>query len=74
MITATAILTGLFFGGVFYIIFGFWQEKEYIINQMKCIKQQRERQAEMKQKQQEAEKLFNEKWKKFEVQSRWTKK
>jgi hypothetical protein len=39
MITATAILTGLFFGGIFYIIFGFWKEKEFIKSQIKHIQQ-----------------------------------
>ena len=67
MITAPAILTGLFFGGVFYIIFGFYQEKEYIVNQMKYIKQQCKQQTEIKHRQKEVEKLFNEKWKRFEV-------
>ena len=73
MITAWAILTGLFFGGVFYIIFGFWQEKEFIKSQIKYMRQQREQQ-EIKHRQQEVEKLFNEKWKRLEVLDRWTRK
>ena len=68
------ILTSLFFGGVAYIIFGFWQEKEFIKSQIKYIKEQREQQKEVKRRQQELEKIFNEKWKRLEVQDRWTKK
>lgn len=74
MITATAILTGLFFGGLFYIIFGFWEEKEFIKTQIEHIQQQRRQQQEVKHRQQEAEKLFNEKWKRLEVLDRWTRK
>jgi hypothetical protein len=71
---AMGILTSLFFGGVAYIIFGFWQEKEFIKNQIKYIKQQREQQREVKQKQKEAEIEFYKRWKRLEVQDRWTKK
>lgn len=74
MITATAILTGLFFGGIFYIIFGFWEEKEYIVNQMKYIQDQREQQKEIKRRQRELDKIFAEKWKAMEAQDVWTKK
>lgn len=74
MITAGAILTGLFFGGIFYIIYGFYQEKQYIINQIKHIREQREQQQEVKRRQRELEKIFNEKWKALEVQDRWTRK
>lgn len=74
MITATAILTGLFFGGIFYIIFGFYQEKEFIKNQIKNIQKQREQQQEVKRRQRELEKIFNEKWKALEAQDVWTKK
>lgn len=74
MITAGAILTGLFFGGICYIIYGFYQEKQYIINQIKCIKQQHEQQQEVKRRQQELEKIFNEKWKRLEAQDIWTTK
>nr|DAH99920.1 MAG TPA: PilA, PilC, PilN, PilO, PilM, pilus, ring, membrane channel [Caudoviricetes sp.] len=66
----TAILTGLFFGGIFYIIFGFWEEKEHIANQMKYIQQQQEQQQEVKRRQRELEKIFNEKWKRLEVQEK----
>ena len=74
MITATAILTGLFFGGIIYIIFGFWQEKEFIKSQIKHIQQQRQQQAEIKRRQKELDKIFAEKWKALEAQDRWTKK
>lgn len=74
MITATAILTGLFFGGIFYIIFDFWEEKEYIVNQIKCIKQQHEQQQEVKRRQRELDKIFAEKWKALEAQDVWTTK
>ena len=74
MITATGILTGLFFGGIFYIIYGFYQEKEFIKNQIKNIQQQREQQQEVKRRQRELDKIFNEKWKALEVQDRWTRK
>ena len=70
MITATAILTGLFFGGIFYIIFGFYQKKEYIKQQIQDIKQQRERQAEMKQRQKEVEEVFERKWNRLEVKGK----
>ena len=74
MITATGILTGIFFGSVFYIIYGFYQEKEFIKQQIKYMKQQREQQAEVKRRQRELEKIFNEKWKTLEAQDIWTTK
>jgi hypothetical protein len=74
MITAGAILTSLFFGGICYIIYGFYQEKEFIKQQIKYIQQQREQQAEVKRRQRELEKIFNEKWKALEAQDVWTKK
>ena len=70
MITAGAILTGLFFGGIFYIIYGFHQEKEFIKNQIKYIQQQRGQQREVKRRQRELEKIFNEKWKRLEVKEK----
>lgn len=70
MMTAGAILTGLFFGGVFYIIFGFYQEKKCIINQIKHIQQQRKQQQEVKRRQQEVEEAFNKKWKRLEVKEK----
>ena len=74
MTEAIGILVSLFFGGVAYIIFGFWQEKEFIKNQIKYIKQQRKQQKEVKRRQKELEEAFERKWKKLEVQYRWTKK
>lgn len=63
MTEAIGILISLFFGGVAYIIFGFWQEKEFIKQQIKYIKQQRKQQREVKQKQKEAEMEFYKRWK-----------
>ena len=63
MTEAIGILISLFFGGVAYIIFGFWKEKEFIKQQIKYIKQQREQQREVKQKQKEAEIEFYKRWK-----------
>ena len=74
MTEAIGILISLFFGGVAYILYGFWQEKEFIKNQIKHIKQQREQQAEMKRIQKEWEIAFMKKWESMEVQDRWTKK
>ena len=74
MTEAIGILISLFFGGVAYIIFGFWQEKEFIKQQIKYMKEQREQQREVKQKQKEAEIEFYKRWKRLEVQDRWTKK
>jgi hypothetical protein len=74
MITAGAILTGLFFGGICYIICGFYQEKDFIKNQIKYMKQQREQQREIKRRQRELDKIFAEKWKALEAQDVWTKK
>jgi hypothetical protein len=74
MITATVILTSLFFGGITYILFGFWQEKEFIKSQIKHIQQQRQQQQEIKRRQKELEEAFNRKWKRLEVQDVWTKK
>ena len=74
MTEAIGILISLFFGGVAYILYGFWQEKEFIKNQIKYIKQQREQQAEIKRRQKELEEAFERKWKRLEVQDRWTKK
>lgn len=74
MITATAILTGLFFGGICYIIYGFWEEKEFIKNQIKHIKEQRGQQREIKRRQRELDKIFTEKWKALEAQDVWTTK
>lgn len=74
MTEAIGILISLFFGGVAYIIFGFYQEKEFIKNQIKYIKQQREQQREVKRRQKELEEAFERKWKRLEVQDRWTKK
>lgn len=74
MITATVILTSLFFGGISYIVFGFWQEKEFIKAQIKHIQQKRQQQQEIKRRQKELEEAFKRKWKRLEVQDRWTKK
>ena len=74
MTEAIGILVSLFFGGVAYIIFGFWQEKEFIKQQIKYIQQQRKQQQEMKRIQRELEETFERKWKRLEVQDRWTKK
>ena len=74
MTEAIGILISLFFGGICYIIFGFWQEKEFIKSQIKYMKQQREQQVEVKRRQKEAEIEFYKRWKRLEVQGRWTKK
>ena len=74
MTEAIGILISLFFGGVAYIIFGFWQEKEFIKAQIKHIQQQRKQQKEMKSRQKELEEAFMRKWKRLEVQDRWIKK
>lgn len=74
MTEAIGILISLFFGGVAYIIFGFWQEKEFIKAQIKHIQQQRKQQKEMKRRQKELEEAFMRKWKRLEVQDRWIKK
>ena len=67
MTEAIGILISLFFGGVAYIIFGFWQEKEFIKAQIKHIQQQRKQQKEMKRRQKELEEAFERKWKRLEV-------
>ena len=74
MTEAIGILISLFFGGVAYILYGFWQEKEFIKNQIKHIQQQREQQKEVKRIQKEWEIAFMKKWQSMEVQDRWTKK
>lgn len=74
MTEAIGILISLFFGGICYIIFGFWQEKEFIKNQIKHIKQQREQQKEIKRRQKELEEAFERKWKRLEVQDTWITK
>ena len=74
MTEVMGILISLFFGGVVYILFGFWQEKEFIKQQIKYIKQQREQQAEIKRRQKEWETAFMRKWHTMEVKDRWTKK
>ena len=74
MTEAIGILTSLFFGGVAYILYGFWQEKEFIKNQIKHIKQQREQQQELKQRQKEWETAFMKKWESMEVKDVWTNK
>lgn len=71
MITTTAILTALFFGGVFYIIFGFWQ---VIKSQIKHIQEQRKQQQETECRQKELKEEFEKTWKRLEVQDRWKKK
>lgn len=63
MTEAIGILISLFFGGVADIIFGFWQEKEFIKNQIEYMKEQRRQQREVKQKQKEAEIEFYKRWK-----------
>ena len=63
MTEATGILISLFFGGVAYIIFGFYQEKEFIKNQIEYMKEQRRQQKELKQRQKEAEIEFYKRWK-----------
>lgn len=74
MTEVIGILISLFFGGVVYILFGFWQEKEFIKQQIKYIKQQREQQTEIKRIQKEWETAFMKKWQSIEVQDRWTRK
>ena len=74
MTEAIGILVSLFFGGIAYIIFGFWQEKEFIKQQIKYMKQQREQQREVKRRQRELEEVFERKWKRLEVEDKWTKK
>ena len=74
MTEAIEILVSLFFGGICYIIFGFWQEKEFIKAQIKYMKQQREQQVEVKRRQRELEEAFERKWKRLEVQDKWTTK
>ena len=74
MTEAIGILTSLLFGGVAYILCGFWKEKEFIKNQIEYIKEQREQQKEMKRIQKEWETAFMKKWESMEVQDRWTKK
>ena len=68
------ILTSLFFGGVAYILFGFWQGKQHIKNQINFMKEQRKQQQELKQRQQEWETAFMKKWQAMEVKNRWTTK
>ena len=63
MITATAILTGLFFGGISYIIYGFWQEQRFIKTQIKALWEVQKQKQEIKQKQKEAEIEFYKRWK-----------
>lgn len=74
MTEAIGILISLFFGGVAYIIFGFWKEKEFIKNQIKYIKQQREQQREVKRRQKEWETAFMKKWESMEVKDVWISK
>lgn len=74
MTEAIGILISLFFGGVAYILYGFWQEKEFIKNQIKHIQQQREQQKEVKRIQKEWEIAFMKKWQSMEVQDRWKSK
>lgn len=64
----------MLFGGVAYILCGFWKEKEFIKNQIEYIKEQREQQKEMKRIQKELEEAFERKWKRLEVQDVWTRK
>lgn len=59
MTEAIGMLISLFFGGVAYILFGFWQEKEFIKQQIKYIKQQRKQQKEW-------ETAFMKKWESME--------
>ena len=63
MTEAIGILISLFFGGVAYILYGFWQEKEFIKNQIEYIKEQREQQREVKRRQKELEMEFYKRWK-----------
>lgn len=74
MTEAIGMLISLFFGGVAYILYGFWQEKEFIKNQIKHIQQQREQQKEVKRIQKEWEIAFMKKWQSMEVQDRWKSK
>lgn len=74
MTEAIGILTSLLFGGIAYVLFGLWQGKQHIKNQIKYIKEQRKQQQELKQRQKELEEAFKRKWKRLEVQDRWTKK
>ena len=74
MTEAIGILISLFFGGVAYILYGFWQGKQYIKNQIEYIKEQRRQQKEMKRIQKEWETAFMRKWHTIEVKDRWTKK
>lgn len=74
MTEAIGILISLFFGGVAYILYGFWQEKEFIKNQIKQIQQQREQQKEVKRIQKEWETAFIKKWESMEVKDVWTRK
>ena len=58
----TAIFTGLFFGGVFYICFGLYHEQKFIKEQIKSFKEMQKQQRAIEQKQKEAEKEFDKKW------------
>ena len=74
MTEVIGILTSLFFGGVVYILFGFWQGKQHIKNQIKYIKEQRKQQQELKQRQKEWETAFMKKWQAMEVKDVWISK
>lgn len=74
MTEAIGILTSLLFGGIAYVLFGFWQGKQHIKNQINFMKEQRRQQQELKQRQKEWETAFMKKWESMEVKDVWISK